>query len=255
MIARKIKENITHRIRHGHYGPGEKLPTRMELVTEFQAARGTIDKVMGELRAEGYLRSCRGDGTYVSSGSRKNQRHVFMVIPNAYFFDRSPVGPWPKFMEMHCWDSTHQRVGYVSTNTMEGLREMASWLLWKHGRRVDAGMLLPCFDLEKPYHIEREVFFTQVANELGLRISRIVRASDDSESSLNDAARRYFEPPVPKTLFLPDIIFQPLRDNDGKREGDVTWERSDRIGMRQERCSLWRCMHRGSFQYSLHGGY
>jgi hypothetical protein len=261
MIAPTIKAEIIGRIRRGEYAPGQRLPTRMALTVEFNAARGTIDKVMAELQAEGLLRSSRGDGTYVLADVCQGQRHVFMVIPDAYILDLSPAGPWPTFLTRHCggtpyticqrrdllrqrdriagcaarviWvcppgssltdiedlhrqgigqvliNRPHAQVGHVATDTMAGLRAMLAWLETRRGRKAGIGLLLPRFDLERPYRIEREAFFHEAAHEMGFRIVRMARAADDREASLTEAVRRFFQPPVPPVLFLPDIVFTP----------------------------------------------
>lgn len=54
------------RIEDGTYPAGSRVPSVVELSTEFEVAASTAQKVLGHLKAEGWVRSEVGLGTFVS---------------------------------------------------------------------------------------------------------------------------------------------------------------------------------------------
>lgn len=61
-----IKEEILNRIKSGHYKMGEKIPTELELCTDFDVSRTTVRTALNQLTLEGYLARHQGKGTYVA---------------------------------------------------------------------------------------------------------------------------------------------------------------------------------------------
>ena len=64
---RDIAAELRRRIRRGVYQNDTALPTRMELLKEFNVARSTLDRAVALLSASGDVVSRRGSGTYVKS--------------------------------------------------------------------------------------------------------------------------------------------------------------------------------------------
>jgi GntR family transcriptional regulator, arabinose operon transcriptional repressor len=72
-----ILDDIKNRILSGEYRVGEQIPTESALQEKYTVSRHTIRKAILELSNEGYLRSEKGSGTYVSSQfqSKSNRNH------------------------------------------------------------------------------------------------------------------------------------------------------------------------------------
>ncbi|THE12483.1 GntR family transcriptional regulator [Bacillus timonensis] len=65
-----IIEDIKSKILSGDYTVGEQIPTEFTLQEKYNVSRHTVRKAILELSNEGYLRSEKGSGTYVSNQFR-----------------------------------------------------------------------------------------------------------------------------------------------------------------------------------------
>ena len=66
--------------------PGTALPTITALRAEFGVSQATIDRALGELRAQGLIESRRGAGTFVSG--RLKRRHYGLLFSHILFDSR-----------------------------------------------------------------------------------------------------------------------------------------------------------------------
>ena len=66
-LYRRIQNALRGRIRKGDWMPGQMLPTRRVLCSEFGTTQVTLDKAIEGLIREGLLRAARGSGTFVAS--------------------------------------------------------------------------------------------------------------------------------------------------------------------------------------------
>ncbi len=90
MIFDDIKSNILS----GAYSVGEQIPTELALQETYNVSRQTVRKAILELSNEGFLRSEKGSGTYVSSqfrskaagGSSKRTIGVITTYISDYIF-------------------------------------------------------------------------------------------------------------------------------------------------------------------------
>lgn len=64
MYAR-IVDDLKHRIRHGEFGPGDRLPTIAEMCRCYGVSRITTDRVMRELKDSQVVETFRGKGSFV----------------------------------------------------------------------------------------------------------------------------------------------------------------------------------------------
>ena len=62
---RQIAGTIRARIASRQYPAGKRLPTKDEMAAEYQAAPGTIDRALEELRKAGLAETIQGSGTFV----------------------------------------------------------------------------------------------------------------------------------------------------------------------------------------------
>lgn len=56
---------IKDRIESGQYAEGARIPSLRQMMQEFEASDGTIQKALRRLREEGVIRSRHGHGTFV----------------------------------------------------------------------------------------------------------------------------------------------------------------------------------------------
>lgn len=65
-VWRQIAAVIVERIEDGTYPAGSKVPSVVDISTEWQVAASTAQKVMAHLKAEGLVRTEVGLGTFVA---------------------------------------------------------------------------------------------------------------------------------------------------------------------------------------------
>ncbi|MEK3862144.1 GntR family transcriptional regulator [Paenibacillus sp. FSL H7-0716] len=89
-----IIEDIKSKILSGDYNVGEQIPTESALQSLYEVSRQTVRKAILELSNEGFLRSEKGSGTYVSNqyrtktggGSHKKTIGVITTYISDYIF-------------------------------------------------------------------------------------------------------------------------------------------------------------------------
>jgi GntR family transcriptional regulator len=64
-MYRRIAQELRQQIRSGHPGPGEQLPTELELGERYEASRNTIRDAIKWLTVNGLVESRAGQGTFV----------------------------------------------------------------------------------------------------------------------------------------------------------------------------------------------
>lgn len=66
----QIKQTIKNAIINGEFRPKDKIPSENELAKEFNVSRLTVRQATSQLIQEGFLRSRRGEGTFVTDDHR-----------------------------------------------------------------------------------------------------------------------------------------------------------------------------------------
>ncbi|HWO97381.1 MAG TPA: GntR family transcriptional regulator [Bacillus sp. (in: firmicutes)] len=80
-----IIDDIKSKILSGDYSVGEQIPTESTMQEEYKVSRHTVRKAILELSNEGFLRSEKGSGTYVSnqyqskSGGNSNNKTIGVI--------------------------------------------------------------------------------------------------------------------------------------------------------------------------------
>lgn len=64
-VWQQMYDILRKRVETGVYKPRMPLPSITHLEQEFGVARGTVRKVLGKLKDDGYLRAIPGKGTFV----------------------------------------------------------------------------------------------------------------------------------------------------------------------------------------------
>jgi DNA-binding GntR family transcriptional regulator len=62
----QVLEDLRRRIHAGEWGPGDRLPSELDLVAEYEVSRTTVRKAADLLAAEGLIEIRQGLGTYVA---------------------------------------------------------------------------------------------------------------------------------------------------------------------------------------------
>ena len=93
---------LRRRILTGELAPGAQLPTRLELVQEFQTSPHTLQRAVDHLRRDGFLSVVARQATYVAR-HLPNRFHFAMVFRSRPW----PDGAWNRFFQTLANAATH----------------------------------------------------------------------------------------------------------------------------------------------------
>jgi GntR family transcriptional regulator len=79
-LYRQIKELITQSLVSGEWGPGEPIPSELELASRYSVSQGTVRKAIGDLAEAKMLVRQQGRGTFVASHSEERSKFPFFRI-------------------------------------------------------------------------------------------------------------------------------------------------------------------------------
>lgn len=65
----QIAQTIRAMVQEGHWLPGDRLPTLVELAKTFSCSRATVREALSALRGQGLVEFRHGDGTYVKTAT------------------------------------------------------------------------------------------------------------------------------------------------------------------------------------------
>jgi len=83
-LYRQIKLLITQSLVSGEWGPGDPLPSEIELAGRYSVSQGTVRKAMSELADENLLIRFQGKGTFVASHAEPSYQYRFLrVMPDS----------------------------------------------------------------------------------------------------------------------------------------------------------------------------
>lgn len=100
-----VQESIKRKLieRFADYPLESRLPSDRELATEFSVAFLTINRVMRELEAEGYIERRARKGTYLAS----RERTVFSPIDGSNPNRATIIYAYPNYFSYHYWQCLH----------------------------------------------------------------------------------------------------------------------------------------------------
>lgn len=97
-LYRQIKGLMMRSLEAGEWGPGDAIPSEVELAARFQVSQGTVRKAIDELAAEKHLVRRQGKGTFVATHSDPRSFFRFLrLVPNEGVFTHSQSIP------LECW--------------------------------------------------------------------------------------------------------------------------------------------------------
>jgi len=79
-LYRQIKSLITQSLMSGEWGPGEPIPSELELAGRFNVSQGTVRKAINELADQNLLVRHQGKGTFVASHAEERRKYYFTRI-------------------------------------------------------------------------------------------------------------------------------------------------------------------------------
>jgi GntR family transcriptional regulator len=95
-LYRQIKSLITQSLMAGEWGPGEPIPSEIELASRFNVSQGTVRKAINELADQNLLIRHQGKGTFVSSHAEGRRKYYFTrITPDS----GEDVHPTPELLE------------------------------------------------------------------------------------------------------------------------------------------------------------
>ena len=79
-LYEEVKKKITTSLIEGKWGPGEAIPSEIELANTYNVSQGTVRKAIDELSAESILIRRQGKGTYVATHNEENIQLRFLRL-------------------------------------------------------------------------------------------------------------------------------------------------------------------------------
>jgi len=76
----QIKILITQSLIAGEWGPGDAIPSEIDLATRFKVSQGTVRKAIDELSAENLVVRRQGKGTFVSTHAEQHVQYRFLKL-------------------------------------------------------------------------------------------------------------------------------------------------------------------------------
>ncbi|MFJ3767636.1 PLP-dependent aminotransferase family protein [Streptomyces sp. NPDC090082] len=153
--GRALQEALREAVRAGRLAAGTRLPSTRALAADLGVSRGLVTEAYEQLTAEGYLRSDRGSGTWVSGAARA-------AVPGArptagapgVRVDFRPGTPDLSLFPRSAWAAAqrsvlarlpHQALGYPDPRGLPVLREaLAALLARRRGVVADPERLVVC---------------------------------------------------------------------------------------------------------------
>jgi len=77
-LYRQIKSLITQSLVSGEWGPGDPIPSEIELASRYSVSQGTVRKAVAELADENLLIRYQGKGTFVASHADERGKFPFL---------------------------------------------------------------------------------------------------------------------------------------------------------------------------------
>ncbi|MEU5218542.1 PLP-dependent aminotransferase family protein [Streptomyces sp. NPDC020807] len=151
-----LQEALREAVRSGRLTAGTRLPSSRELAADLGVSRGLVTETYEQLTAEGYLRSDRGSGTWVSGAARSAARGARDHAPRAagFLVDFSPGTPDLSLFPRAAWGAAqrsvlarlpHPSLGYPDPRGLPELREaLAGMLARRRGVVADPERLVVC---------------------------------------------------------------------------------------------------------------
>ncbi|MFF2962360.1 PLP-dependent aminotransferase family protein [Streptomyces sp. NPDC057963] len=154
--GRALRSALREAVRSGRLAPATRLPSSRALAADLRVSRGLVTEAYEQLTAEGYLRSGRGAGTWVSGAVRAAAPRALDLAPRTpgAWVDFRPGTPDLSMFPRSAWTATyrsvlgrlpHSALGYPDPRGLPELREaLAALLTRRRGVVADPERLVVC---------------------------------------------------------------------------------------------------------------
>ena len=154
--GRALQSALREAVRSGRLTAGTRLPSSRELAADLRVSRGLVTEAYEQLTAEGYLRSGRGAGTWVSGAARAAALPARDLAPGGPVAsaDFRPGTPDLSLFPRAAWAAAHRSVlarlpnhalGYPDPRGLPELRTtLAALLARRRGVAADPERLIVC---------------------------------------------------------------------------------------------------------------
>lgn len=95
-LYQQIKSLMLRSLQEKEWGPGEAIPSEMELAARFRVSQGTVRKAVDELAAENLLVRRQGKGTFVATHAEEKVQYRFLRLAAD---DGDTVGAQRRFID------------------------------------------------------------------------------------------------------------------------------------------------------------
>ena len=79
-LYQQIKVLLLRSLQHAEWGPGEAIPSELDLAARFKVSQGTVRKAIDELAAENLLLRRQGKGTFVATHAEERVQFRFLRL-------------------------------------------------------------------------------------------------------------------------------------------------------------------------------
>lgn len=88
----QIKNDIKRRIEEGHWKPGDKIPSEIELCKYYDVSRITVREAINELVWENYLVRKRAKGTFVLDKKEREPKKDYSTLVKSHAYEMNEIG-------------------------------------------------------------------------------------------------------------------------------------------------------------------
>lgn len=138
--GRSLQAALREAVRAGRLAPGTRLPSSRDLAADLGVSRGLVTEAYEQLTAEGYLRSGRGAGTWVSGAVRaarprardlapRSPGAAADFVPGTPDLSLFPRAAWAAAQRGVLAELPHQDLGYPDPRGLPQLRTTLAQLL------------------------------------------------------------------------------------------------------------------------------
>ncbi|MEW2050028.1 PLP-dependent aminotransferase family protein [Streptomyces sp. NPDC005476] len=138
--GRALQTALRDAVRSGRLAQGTRLPSSRDLAADLGVSRGLVTEAYEQLTAEGYLRSGRGAGTWVSDAVRAARPHARDLaprtpgaradfVPGTPDLSLFPRAAWAAAQRSVLAGLPHHGLGYPDPRGLPGLRTALAGLL------------------------------------------------------------------------------------------------------------------------------
>ncbi len=139
-LYRQIKDLLLEGLRQREWGPGELIPSEIDLAARFRVSQGTVRKAIDELAADNLVVRRQGKGTFVAThGEAQVRFHFLRLAPD----EGEPVAPERKLLEFRRARASVELAKLLALRTGDALVMLRRLLVFSHDPVIVEEVWLP----------------------------------------------------------------------------------------------------------------